>query len=100
MAALIWNEEALADLEGIYDFIARDSPLYAQFQVEKIFKSAERLTIFPASGRSIPEFPSLPHREIIVDSYRVIYRYLSTRDEIKIVTVVHGRRLMKEDSLI
>ena len=93
MAELIWSEESLSDLERIYDYIARDSRVYAQYQVESICKSAERLCWFPESGRHLPEFPDLPHREIIVDNYRILYRYDSP-GEVKIVAVVHGRQLL------
>ncbi|MBI5406301.1 MAG: type II toxin-antitoxin system RelE/ParE family toxin [Nitrospirae bacterium] len=44
-------------MEDIYNYIAHDSPLYARYQIESIYKSAERLRQFPESGRHIPEFP-------------------------------------------
>ncbi|MCK9419098.1 MAG: type II toxin-antitoxin system RelE/ParE family toxin [Nitrospirae bacterium] len=55
-----------------------------------------RLRHSPESGRHIPEFPYLPHRELIVDNYRVIYRYAADRGMVLITTVVHGRRLQIE----
>ncbi|HYS44277.1 MAG TPA: type II toxin-antitoxin system RelE/ParE family toxin, partial [Geobacteraceae bacterium] len=51
MAAVIWTEKSLADLEGIYDYIAVYSPFSARHQVEKIVASVERLQEFPGSGR-------------------------------------------------
>jgi len=66
MAELIWSEEAISDLESIYDYIACGSPLYAKYQVESIYNSTERLCQFPESGRRLPEFPRLPYREVIV----------------------------------
>ncbi len=99
MAELIWSERAIADIEEIYDYISADSPIYARFQIENITSSAERLHQFPESGRHIPEFPYLPHREVISGNYRVIYRYDAAAGEIKIVTVVHGRRLIDKASL-
>jgi toxin ParE1/3/4 len=36
--------------------------------------SLRRLEEFPESGRTIPEFPELPHREVIVRPYRFFYR--------------------------
>jgi len=100
MAEIIWSEESILAMEDIYNYIAHDSPLYARYQIESIYKSAERLRQFPESGRHIPEFPQLPHREIIVGNYRVIYRYDSISHELKIVTVVHGARLLKNISFI
>ena len=81
---------------GIYDYIARDSHQYARHQIEKIYHSVERLRHSPESGRHIPEFPHLPHREIIVDNYRVIYRHMADSGRVVITTVVHGRRLLIE----
>ena len=100
MAELTWSEEAISDAEGIFDYIAQDSPLYARYQVEGIAASVERLRMFPESGRHLPEFPQLPHREIIVGNYRVIYRYDSSIGEAKIVAVVHGSRLLRETFFI
>jgi addiction module RelE/StbE family toxin len=97
MARLIWSEDSISDLEGIYDYIARDSPLYARHQAERISDSIERLLQFPDSGRHLPEFQYLPHREVIVDNYRVIYRYDPESDEIVVVSIVHGRRLLTKD---
>ncbi len=99
MAQLKWSTAAAADLEGIFDYIARDSRHYAQHQIEHIIKSAEHLRRFPEFGRRIPEFPHLPHREVIIDSYRLIYRYESDTDVVFVVTVVHGRRLLTEGML-
>ncbi len=98
MAAVIWSEKSLADIEDIYDYIAADSPLYARHQVEKIVASVERLSDFPESGRTLPEFVHLPYRELIVDPYRIIYRYDSVSSQLMIVAVVHGRRLLRESS--
>ena len=96
MAELIWSEDAISDMENIFDYIAQDSPLYARYQVEGIAASIERLSMFPESGRHLPEFPQFPHREVIVGNYRVIYRYDSSIDEVNIVAVVHGSRLLRE----
>lgn len=100
MAELIWSEGAISDAEDIFDYIAQDSPLYARYQVESIAASVERLRMFPESGRHLPEFPQIPHREVIVSNYRVIYRYDSSINEVKIVAVVHGSRLLRETFFI
>lgn len=96
MAELIWSEQAIADIEDIYDYIANNSPFYARFTTGSVLKAIERLQVFPESGRHIPEFPHLPHREVITGSYRVIYRHDSYNDVVIIVTVAHGSRLLTE----
>ena len=100
MAELIWGEVAISDLESLYDYIARDSHQYAKHQLERIYQATGRLRQFPESGRTVPEFPHLPHREVIIDNYRVIYRYDADSDKVLIVTVVHARRLLSESDLI
>lgn len=96
MVGLAWAEKAVASLEDIYDYIAIDSPAYARHQITNILKGVERLKLFPESGRHIPEFPHLPHREIIVNALRVIYRYDLGEKRIFIVNVIHGHRLFSE----
>ena len=96
MAKIIWGEDTLSDLEVIYDYIARDSPRYARQQVERIGNAVERLYQSPESGRRLPDFPQLPHREVVVGNYRVVYRYDPERDVVNIVMVVHGARLLKK----
>jgi len=92
MAELIWSEKSLSDLEEVYDYIANDSQNYARQQMERIWQSAQRLCQFPESGHRLPEYPQLPHRELVVGNYRVIYRHDSQKDEVIVVTVTHGAR--------
>lgn len=99
MAELIWSDHALAELEGVFDYIATDSRLYAQYTVQNIFKASDILTTFPETGRHLPEFPDLPHRELLKGNYRIIYRYTAEEDLVRIITVVHGSRLLKESFL-
>jgi len=58
------------------------------------------LQTFPESGRHLPEFPNLPHREMLLGNYRIIYRYTSEKNSVYVVTVIHGSRLLKEAHLI
>ncbi len=43
----------------------------------------------------MPEFPKLRYREVIVASYRVLYRIES--DTVWIAAVVHGRRQLGKE---
>jgi len=99
MAEIIWSDKSVTDLELIHDYISADSLFYARIQIERIFKSVERLTAFPESGRKLPEFPYLPYREVIVGSYRCIYLFEYPTDRVYIVTVVHGSRMLIEGML-
>ena len=93
MAAVRWTQRARDDLRDIHDFIARDSPRAAEALVERLLTATEHLAAFPESGRVVPEFPTLGYREIIVSSYRVLFRLAD--NTVWITAVVHGRRLLR-----
>ncbi|MGH7771272.1 MAG: type II toxin-antitoxin system RelE/ParE family toxin [Candidatus Binatia bacterium] len=72
-------------------YIQRDNPRAARRfrrQAEVLLRRLER---FPNSGRVIPEFPELPHREVIVRPYRFFYRVQETT--VWVVAVWHGAQL-------
>ena len=77
-------------LEGL-EYIRQDSPTAAARFREKAERVLKRLEEYPESGRSIPEFPGLPHREIIVRPYRFFYRVVGKT--VWIVAVWHGAQL-------
>ena len=52
---ITWSEPALADLNAIHDYIARDSPHYAERFVQRLIAAADPLTDFPDLGRVVPE---------------------------------------------
>ena len=73
------------------DFIRRDNQNAAKRFRQRAGQVLRRLERLPASGRKIPEFPELPHRELIVRPYRFFYR---TQGKIVwIVAVWHGAQL-------
>lgn len=52
MTRLEWTEPAVADLENIQDYIAKDSAEYADALIERLILSVDRLESFPESGRA------------------------------------------------
>lgn len=91
-----WTKQARSDLYDIYRFISRDSTRYAQIQIENIQEAVSNLAIFPLMGRNVPEFPHLSYREILVGNYRVLYRLEGEKGQVIVMSVVHGKRLLKE----
>jgi toxin ParE1/3/4 len=85
-----WSRRALTDLEGIAEYIAADSPTYASNVVKKITSQVRILAQFPHTGRKVPEFDDENVRELIVYSYRVIYRL--HENEVVVAAVIHGKR--------
>ncbi len=64
---------------------------YARRFIARIIASVENLADFPDIGREVPEAEEREDvRELIFQSYRIIYLRQSTR--IYIVTVIHGSR--------
>lgn len=55
MAEVRFSENAMADMETIAGYIARDSEFHAAKQVERFFACAERLRTHPRMGRIVPE---------------------------------------------
>lgn len=93
MSRVVWSRQALEDLDSIREFIGRDSPRYAAALVERLAGAVERLQRFPQSGRIVPEVGDPELREVLVGSYRVVYRL--SRAEVGVVTVLHGARLFR-----
>ena len=48
---------------------------------------------FPQAGRKVPEFDDENIRELVVYSYRIIYRL--QENEVLIVAVIHGKRVLQ-----
>jgi toxin ParE1/3/4 len=82
--------EFLAGLKYIY----RDNPAATINILERTNRRLRRLETFPNSGRRIPEFPNLPHREIIIVPFRFFYRIEGR--SVWIVAVWHGARIPGE----
>lgn len=95
MATVGWTAQALDDLEAACLYIARDAPHIAQIFTARAFDAVDRLADFPLSGRIVPETGRPELREVIVYSYRIMYRY--TGDDVVVLTVHHGARLLPTD---
>jgi len=95
MAEIKWSPSAVADLEAICNYIARDSEYYAANFAKNIIARIELLVKFPEAGRIVPEYDDTHIREIIYSNYRVIYRL--KKSLIEIVRITHSARLLPED---
>ena len=70
-----WSAPAKNDLRQIHDYIAKDSKYYAQNVLKEIVARSEKLNDFPEIGRAVPEITDQNIRELIVYSYRLIYKH-------------------------
>lgn len=89
-----WSRESLDDLDAIYQYIAQDSSVYAQRTLDRIVARAEQIARHPRSGRKTPEMNRPQIREVIEGNYRIVYHI--DRQDIKILTVLHGARRFPE----
>ncbi len=85
-----WSDEATDQLEGIYNFLARNSELYARQLVDKLVIRADALGDFPFMGRNADRYDDSNIRELVVVPYIIVY--IVTRDQIEIVTVINSAR--------
>ncbi|HXU35297.1 MAG TPA: type II toxin-antitoxin system RelE/ParE family toxin [Blastocatellia bacterium] len=93
---VIWSDDAVEDLQQISDYIARDSGHYARVVVRRILERTQSLSRYPRIGHVVPEVDDEAFREILVHSYRVIYRV--ERDRIIIEAVAHGKQDLHFDN--
>ena len=91
---VIWSPGARADLREIEAYIASRSPVNARRVIERIREAASKQLDFPYSARVIPEFNDPSRRETFVYEYRLMY--CVEDDGIRVLRVVHGRRLLKK----
>ena len=92
MAGLVWSPKAVDELEAICNYIAIDSEYYAHVFAKGVIEAVERLERFPESGRTVPEYEREDIREVIFQSYRIVYRVKP--EVVEIAAIVHGARLM------
>lgn len=50
MVKIIWTEIALDDLRLIHEYICKDSKVYADRFIDKLFNRVDQLENFPKSG--------------------------------------------------
>jgi addiction module RelE/StbE family toxin len=94
--AVEWTAPALRSLLEAVQYVKADNPDVAQRFGKEIKKKVARLARFPNSGRIVPEFPTSGLRELIIGNYRIIYRVVSRKSRVEILTVHHGARRIEE----
>lgn len=81
------SHQAAQDLEGIWNYVAKNSPRAADNLFDKLRESFPKLALFPQMGRDRSDLtPAL--RSFPVGSYLLIYRPLE--QGIEIVPILRG----------
>ncbi len=90
---IAYTQKALNDLDEIEAYIALDSPRMARRWIQRIIDKIEQLRRFPESGKISPIFEKPQIREILLGSYKIIYR-IKPYNQISILRVIHMARLL------
>jgi toxin ParE1/3/4 len=89
MTKVSWLNEALADLRGIKDYIARDNPAAARRVVKAIRDGVGILKDHPGVGRPGRLAGT---RELVIRPYPFIVAYRQAESALHILAVVHTSR--------
>ena len=79
-------------MEEIVRYIALDSPETAERFGKLLIERARSAGAFPWNGRVVPEFRDPGIREIIVKSYRIVYRVNEGSKAVEISRFWHAAR--------
>jgi toxin ParE1/3/4 len=93
MARLIWTEPALADLDGIAEYIAVENPAAAPRFIQKVFDRVERLAVYPKSGKRPSELAGSHYREVVVEPCRIFYR--QEKDDVFLLYLMRSEQLLR-----
>ncbi|MFH1214992.1 MAG: type II toxin-antitoxin system RelE/ParE family toxin [Pseudomonadota bacterium] len=94
---VIWSVTAHADLSGIIEYIAQDSPATAKTILKNIKTKAANLYLSPQRGRVVPELNDqgiTQYRELVINPWRLIYRI--TDDSVFVLSVLDARQNVED----
>lgn len=74
MASYELSPEALRDLQGVWDFIANDSPDAADRVIDELFQAFQHLAEWPRQGHTRRDLTQRDVRFWPVRSYLIVYR--------------------------
>ena len=94
MTRVEWTRRALATLDEISDYIAKDDPNAAQRMAERVFDAVDHLLEHPAMGR-MGRLPGT--RELVVTGTPYLVPYRVTGDVVEILRVFHGAQRWPEE---
>ena len=100
MTSVLWTTQASEDLAAIFAYIAQDSEHYARLTIRELIAATARLKAFPELGRVVPELERGDIREVIWRSYRLVYQYLVTANEIRVLMVFRAERLFQVPTVL
>jgi len=89
---VVLSSSSRKDLQDIVRYISLDDPSKALQFGRFLIHHTKSLAQFPDRGRVVPELGDERIREIIIRSYRVIYRVNNERESIEVIRFWHAGR--------
>ncbi|MHB8744464.1 MAG: type II toxin-antitoxin system RelE/ParE family toxin [Sulfuricaulis sp.] len=93
MAQVVYSENALANLERAFDFLAENDPHAALVAASAIREAVDTLSNHPMIGRIIAS----DLRELVISygktGYIALYRFLPVQNQVRILAIRHQREL-------
>ncbi len=90
---VVWTANAANHLRAIHAYLAQNSPSYALQTVDRLTRGSEYVGEFPMVGRVVPEIGRQQVRELILESYRLMYHVRPNK--VEVLAVLHGARDFK-----
>jgi toxin ParE1/3/4 len=90
------SRSARFDIRDIVRYISIDDPNRALHFGRLLIQHAKGLAQFPERGRVVPEFDDDSIRELIVRTYRIVYRLNHTKRSVEIIRFWHAARGMPQ----
>ena len=88
---VIIEESAVADIDGLATWVAKNSPRGARSVVENILRTIERLVLFPEMGHEGRDADTY-ERGVSGTPYIVVYEIRKKPSAVLVIAVVHGAR--------
>jgi plasmid stabilization system protein ParE len=93
VAQVVYSDNALANLERAFEFLAQEDPVAAARAAAAIRDAVDALSRHPLIGRAVEQ----GLRELVISfgktGYVALYRFLPQRGEIRILALRHQREL-------
>lgn len=88
---VIIEDTAVADIDGLVAWVAKDSAQRARSTVETILQTIERLSLFPEMGHKGKDKGTY-ERGVSDTPYIVVYEVRKKPGAVLVIAVVHGAR--------
>ena len=86
---LVFDDQAIADIENIFSWIAQDSPFTAKTVVDRLISSIELLISFPLMGH-VGHDPGTLEWVVPRLPYIVVYEVDRVQERVIVTAVFHG----------